>query len=190
MEPKMMKQMTTSLCLMLIAAAALAQGGELDLPGLKKQLAHPDYAVRKAAVDVFLAAGRARPLKKQEIGLLLPPLKSDSDWRIKVRITAVLPFAADKAQVLPPLMAALRERGDEDSGGGNLQIYSCEALARIGDPKALPAMREWLAFLNANPKEFKLLKEDLIEHTRQRIKKLEDKTKERGSNKPDARDGL
>lgn len=181
-----MKRMTTSLCLMLIAAVALAQRGELDLPGLKKQLADPDYEVRKAAVKVFLAAGRKRPLKKEEIGLLLPPFKSDADWRIKVRITAVLPFAADKAQVLPPLMA----RDDEASGGGNLQIYSCKALSRIGDPKALPAMREWLAFLNANPKEFKLLRDDLIKHTEQRIKELEDKTKELGSNKPNARDGL
>ena len=186
----MMKRCAFLICLAFIVAVAVTAPTGLDLAALTKQLADPDYEVRKAAVTVLLAAGRERPLQKEEIDLLLPPFKSDPDWRIKVRICAVLPFAADKTEVLPQLLTALLERGDEASGGGNLQSYSCKALARIGDPKALPAMRAWLTFLNTNPKQFRLLREDLIKQAEQRIKELEDKTKEQGSNKPDARDGL
>ena len=75
-------------------------------------------------------------------------------------------------------MDALKEYDNEASGGGNLQTYSCIALVIIGDPKALLAMRAWLDFLNANPKEFKRLREDLIMQVKQRIKGLEAKTKE------------
>jgi hypothetical protein len=80
-------------------------------------------------------------------------------------------------------MAALQERDDDASGGGNLQIYSCKALAKIGDPTALPAMREWLSYLKSNPKEFKSRMDDLIKMTGQSIRELEEKTKDQGSKK-------
>ena len=181
----MIKQWTILLSFILIALPAVAQPSELNLITLKKQLTNPDYEVRKAAVKEFYAVGSKRQLKKEEIEVLLSPFKSDDDWRIKVRISLVFPFAADKAQVLPSLISALRIRDDEASGGGNLQIYSCTALAEIGNSKALPAMREWLSFLNSNPEQFKENRDTLIKKTEKCIKELENK--ELDANKRDTR---
>jgi len=178
-----MKRICTLILLSAVAAVALAEPAQLDLADLKKKLADKDYKVRKAAVKVLLYAGQERRLNKEEIELLLPPFKSDPDWRIKVRIALVFPFAADKAQILQPLIQALQERDDDASGGGNLQISSCRALAEVGNQTALPAMREWLTFLKSNPQQFTLLRDDLIKQTTQRIKELEDKAKDQGSNK-------
>lgn len=168
-------------CLVLVSVVTSAAANPLDLAALNTQLADPAFEVRKAAVKVFLAAGRERPLNEQEIDSLLLAFQTDPDWRIKVRITAALPLAADHDQVLAPLRTALRERDDKDSGGGNLQTYACKALAEIGDPRALPEMRGWLKYLKRNPTQFALLGETLIEHVEEHIRELEGKANEQRS---------
>ena len=173
-----MKRRIKILLFLLIAtaAASCAREPKASPSDLKTKLASSDYEVRKSAVTQLLHTGQQRPLTRKEVSLLLPPFKSDPDWRIKVRITAVLPFAVDKTQVLQPLIDALRERDDEASGSGNLQMYSCKALAKIGDPMALPAMRSWIGFLKTNPEQFKLFREDLIKMAEQHVNELEGKT--------------
>ena len=164
----------------MVGTSGLIATDLLILSHLKIQLADPDYEVRKAAVSRFLEVGRLRPLQKKEVKLLLSPFKSDLDWRIKVRITAVLPLAAEKTQVIAPLLDALRVRDDEACGGGNLQLYSCRALASIGDPKVLPEMQKWVAFLESNPKHFYWHTEDLVEMSQYHIDKLETKMNDNG----------
>lgn len=162
-----------------VLVAALCVAGCLDerkqkddLGTLRTKLSSTDYEVRKTAITQLLQTGKSRPLQKEEIRLLLPLFKSDTDWRIKVRITQVLPYANDKTLVLQPLLEALQERDEETSGGGNLQNYSCRALATLGDATALPAMKEWLKYLESNPKSFALLREALIEQANKCIAEL------------------
>jgi HEAT repeat protein len=176
------------IALLSVATVGLATACAADLADQKERMSSPDYEMRKAVVTELLRTGETRPLSRDEITLLLPHFASDPDWRIKVRIASVLPFAAEKTQTLQPLVAALKERDDKASGGGNLQIASCRALAEIGDKAALPAMREWLAFLKSNPAHFKLLKDALIRQTEECIKELEKKPMKEGSNKARERD--
>jgi len=143
-----------------------------DLGALRTKLSSTDYEVRKTAIAQLLQTGKSRPLQKEEIRLLLPLFKSDTDWRIKVRITQVLPFASDKTLVLQPLLDALQERDEEASGGGNLQISSCQALATLGDATVLPALQEWLKYLELNPKSFALLRDALIKQANKCIAEL------------------
>ena len=87
MELWQMKRARIVPVLTLLTAAACTTTVQLDLLHLKSELADPDYEVRRAAVTQFLATGRKRPLREEEIELLLPPFRSDPDWRIKVRIS-------------------------------------------------------------------------------------------------------
>ena len=162
-------------CVCAITLLSCSRERVLDHAELRMSLASPDYKVKRSAINRLLRIGRERPLTKEEVSLLLLPLESDPDWRIRVRITTVLPFAANKSQVIQPLIGALQERDEAVSGGGNLQIYCCRALAEIGDPHALPVMRSWLAFLESNPEKFKMKRHDLIEITKQWINELEGK---------------
>ncbi len=111
------------MCLMLLGLGWSSSFAATDNPNieqLRKQLASPDYETRKAAVSELLQTGQKRPLTKNEVDVLLPNLKSDSDFRIKVRIIGVLPYAADPNWVADPLIAALKDREDNSSGGGNV----------------------------------------------------------------------
>lgn len=104
---------------------------------------------------------------------MLPAIHSDLDWRIKVRCIQNLPFAANKELVVPVLISALSIRDATLDGDGNVQLYSCIALATIGDRRGLDPMREWLAYLEANPNIYPPTREILLEQTQARIQHLE-----------------
>jgi hypothetical protein len=133
-------------------------------------------------VTELLHVGEKRPLKKEEIDLLLPHLQSDADWRIKVRITLVLTYAADRGWVLQPLIMALQDRDDKSSGGGNVPYAACWALARLGDSRGLQPMEDWLRFLESHPKAYgEYLHDDLTKGTKLRIGELKSKLEKEGS---------
>lgn len=157
----------------------LAQADELSMDSLKQQLASPDYETRKSAVTELLHTGEKRKLSKQEIDLLLPLLKSDPDWRIKVRITGVLPYAENADWVLTPLLDALNDRQEEGNGGGNVPSYACSNLSRLGDGRALKPMQEWLEYLESHPNVYPGLREKLIDNARKSISELQEKLKKR-----------
>src|SRR5712671_5087069 len=92
-------------------------GVDHSLYELRRDLASPVYETRVAAVTELLQMGQKKPLNKKEISLLLLPLKTD-EWRIKVRILLVLPFAANPDWVVEPIIGALQDRAEESSGGG------------------------------------------------------------------------
>jgi hypothetical protein len=156
---------------------------EQDLEGLRQKLASPDYENRRSAVTELLYVGEKRPLKKEEIDLLLPHLQSDADWRIKVRITLVLPYAADRGWVLQPLIMALQDRDDKLGGGGNVPSGACRALARLGDSRGLQPIKDWLRFLESHPKAYGDLHDDLIRGAKESIAELKSKLEKAGSNK-------
>jgi len=76
---------------------------ELRLNDLKARLASPDSKTRFAAATDLLNLGKARPLKKEEIDLVLPHLEADPDWTIKVRVCEILPYAENPHWVIGPL---------------------------------------------------------------------------------------
>jgi hypothetical protein len=106
--------------LVALSVPPASRATDQNLDELRQKLASPDYATRKAVVTELLKVGEKRPLNEEEIDLLLPHLKSDSDWRIKVRITAVLPYAKNPDWVLQPLISAIEDRDEKSSGGGNV----------------------------------------------------------------------
>jgi len=83
----------------------LAQGQNLE--ELRQKISSPNYETRRSVATNLFYIGEKRSLKKEEIDLLTPHLKSDADWRIKVYITLVLPYSANPDWVLPPLISAL-----------------------------------------------------------------------------------
>ena len=172
----------------LVALLALSwpAGSRADEPNvgdLKTRLSSPDYETRGSVVTELLYVGEKRPLKKEEIDLLLPHLQSDADWRIKVRITLVLPYAADRGWVLQPLIMALQDRDDKRSGSGNVQTGACMALVRLGDSRGLQPMEDWLHFLESHPKAYSLLHDGLINSAKKHIAELKSKLEKEGSNK-------
>lgn len=168
------------MCLMLLGwSSSFAATGNSNVEQLRKQLTSPNYETRKAAVSELLETGQKRPLTKDEIDLLLPNLKSDSDWRIKVRIIGVLPYAADPNWVVDPLIAALKDTRDQSSGGGNVPSYACGALVKLGDARALQPMEDWLNYLKTNPNAYGELNKKLTEVTQQRIAALKTKLTEK-----------
>ena len=179
-----MKKFTYPLvALLALVWPAGSQADELNVGDLKTRLSSSDYETRKSVVTELLQAGEKRPLKKEEIDLLLPHLRSDADWRIKVRITYVLPYAADREWVLQPLITALQDRDDKSSGGGNVPSYSCKALARLGDSRGLQPAEDWLRYLESHPKAYGDLDDDLVKLAKKHIAELKSKLKKEGSNK-------
>ena len=143
------------------------------LTELTKSLASPTYEDRRDVTKHLWEVGHSRGLTDAEVQLMLPAIKSDPDWRIKVRCIQNLPLAENKDLVVPVLIAALATRDEASSGEGNVQLYACRALAEIGDRRALTPMREWLAFLQANPNTYAEMRETLLERTLLRIQELE-----------------
>lgn len=142
-----------------------------------QELASTNYETRAAAVTEMHHLGEKRPLNKEEIDLLLPHLKSDSDWRIKCRVTLVLPLAANSDWVLQPLISALQDRGENRSGGGNVPSYACGALARLADSRGLQPVEDWLHYLESHPKAYGDLHESLVKKAQKVIEELKSKSK-------------
>ena len=151
-------------------------GAEQTLDGLRHKLASPVYETRVAAVTELLQMGQKKPLSKEEVDLLLPPLKND-EWRIKVRVLLVLPFSANPDWVLQPLISALQDREDESSGGGNVPSGACRALTKLGDSRGLKPCEDWLKFLESNPKAYGDLHASLVKKARQYIRELRQEKK-------------
>jgi hypothetical protein len=156
-----------------VGGSGMAGGQNLD--ELRQILASPDYETRKTVVTELLHVGEKRPLDKEEVDLLLPHLKSDSDWRIKVRITAVLPYAKNPDWVLQPLISALEDRDVKSSGGGNVPLYACGALAHLGDSRGLQPVEGWLHYLESYPKVYGDSHDSLVKQTEKRIAELKSK---------------
>jgi hypothetical protein len=148
--------------------------GEQDFEEIRHKLASGDYEIRKSAVHELIDAGKAHKLSRKEIDLLLPCLKSDSDWRIKVESAMALLYARDSDWVIDPLIAALQDRGEKSSGSGNVPLYASDTLAELGDSRALKPLREWLKYLESNPNIYPHSRTLLIERTKKLIVKLEE----------------
>ena len=153
-----------------------------NLDGLRNKLASPVYETRVAAVTELLHKGQKQALSKQEVDLLLPPLKTD-EWWIKVRVLLVLPCAANPDYVLKPIIAALQDRDEESSGGGNVPSGGCRALMRLGNSRGLQACEDWLNYLKSHPKAYGDLHTSHVEMARKNISELKRKL-ENNSSKP------
>jgi len=163
----------SAILMFLLSHVSLA--GDQDLEGLRQKIASPNYETRRSAVIDLFHTGEKRPLTKAEIDLLLPHLKLDADWRIKVRITLVLPYAANPDWVLQPLISALQDRDEESSGGGNVPTAACSALARLADRRGLQPSEDWLNYLESNPKCYRDLHNGWVEIAKKNIAELKSK---------------
>lgn len=159
-----------------------SRADEPNLDDLKTRLSSPDYETRKSVVTELFHVGEKRPLKKEEVDLLLPHLKSDPDWRIKVRITHVLPYATNSDWVLQPLISALQDRDEHSSGTGNVPLSACEALVRLGDSRGLQPVEDWLHYLEAHQKVYGDLHDFLVTEAEKYFAELKSKLKKEGSN--------
>src|SRR5690242_7576303 len=146
-----------------------------SLDALHQKLSSTNYESRVAAVTEMMEMGDKRPLRKDEVDLLIPHLKSDSDWRIKCRVTLVLPFAANRDWVLQPLVSALQDRGEESSGNGDVPLAACHALVRLGDKRGLQPIQDWLHFLESYPNIYGDLHNPLVNSTKKCLKELKSK---------------
>src|SRR5437868_12871951 len=113
--------------LFVLANPHAAFGADRTLDALRGKLRSPVYETRVAAVTELLHIGQEKPLSKEEVDLLLPHLKTD-EWRIKVRVLLVLPYAANPDWVLESIVGALQDTDEASSGGGNVPSGACRAL--------------------------------------------------------------
>ena len=168
-----------AMLLSLSFAHGLCTGDEgIDI--LRRNMASPDYETRKSVVTNVFYQGEKRPLKKDEIDLLLSDLKSDTDWRIKVKIICALRYAENTDWVLQPLIAALQDREETSSGQGNVPVYASKALVRLGDARAIEPLREWLQYLERHPDAYPDLREIIIENANADVAALEKALEEKG----------
>lgn len=158
-----------------------SRAADQNLDELRQKLASPDYEARRAVVTALLNVGVKRPLNKEEVDFLLPHLKSDSDWRIKVRITLVLPYAKNPGWVLQPLISALEDRDEKSSGGGNVPSGACGALARLGDGRGLQPVEGWLHYLESHPNVYGDLHDSMVKQAKEHLAELKSKLKKAGS---------
>lgn len=165
--------------LILAVTPVIAGDTILDLDALAKRLTAPARLDRVSVVNEFRTVATNRPLTRAETQLLLKVFTADPDWSVRVRACVLLPFAEDKTLVMAHLLAALKERDDDKTGSGNVPHAACRALCEIGDPQALPAIREWLQFLRDNPKKFKHTRKQLISSAEKWIRELETKKNEK-----------
>jgi hypothetical protein len=163
-----------------IPHASLATDQQLE--ALRQKLSSTNYDSCTAAITEMLKMGEKQPLSKNEVELLIPHLKPDSDWRIKCQVTLVLPYAANPDWVLPSLISALQDRDEDSSGGGNVPLYACGALARLGDSRGLKPIEDWLAYLDSHPKAYGDVHDKLVKGTSKQIAKLKSKLRNKGSN--------
>jgi len=177
-----MKTLTYSVVALLALSWTTARADEPNITDLKTRLSSPDYDTRNSIFPELLHVAQKRPLKKEEIDLLLRQFQSDADWRIKTKICLVLPAAADRDWVLEPLRSTLKDRG-EDNSSGVVALYASDALIRLGDTKVLPLMEGWLRYVKSNPKPYSSTYDTLVKCTTRRITALRLKLQQEGSNK-------
>ncbi len=180
MKTLLLAEFLGALLVFSVPHASLATDQNFD--ELRQKLSSTNSGNRVAAITEMLEMGEKRPLSKDEVALLIPHLKSDSDWSIKCRVTLVLPYAANPDWVLPSLISALQDRDEDSSGGGNVPSYACGALVRLGDSRGLQPIEDWLHYLDSHPKVYGDLHYKLVKHTKERIAELKSKLKKVGSN--------
>jgi hypothetical protein len=62
---------------------------------------------------------------------------------------AVLPFVRERERAIDVLVTATKVRGPESSGSGNVPLYATTYLADMNATRAIPAIEDWLSFLEA-----------------------------------------
>lgn len=162
------------LCGLLLSATPVAQrAAATGTMELRRYMESSDPGTRAyAAIEYYHLGKETRRLTKEEIDILLAHLKSDSEPDVKLKVTLALPYAENTDWVVGPLIAALKDRDDVSSGGGNVPAYAAVALAKTGDTRALKPMREWLEYIESNPSVYRERRQSLIVATNKAISEL------------------
>jgi len=107
----------------------------------------PGYGDKVQRITALLEAAPTSWPSASAENELLEEAAHDSDFRIRVRAMAVLPFVRDREKAIDVLIGCLRDRASNISGGGNVPLYATTYLADMNAERAIPAVTDWIAFV-------------------------------------------
>jgi hypothetical protein len=76
-------------------------------------------------------------------------MRDDPAFNVRVTAMAVLPFVRERERAIDVFIAALKVRNPEVSDSGNVPLYATTYLADMKATRAVPAIEDWLAFLES-----------------------------------------
>jgi hypothetical protein len=95
---------------------------------------------------LFLNCPTSRPSASDEAELFNDVLH-DSDFRIRVRAMAVLPFVRDRKRAIAVLVASIHDRDPISSANGTVPLYAATYLADMDAKEAIPEVANWVDYL-------------------------------------------
>lgn len=108
---------------------------------------NPEYTAKRQRITAMLERAPTAPPTSAEAGELFAWVRDDPAFNVKVRAMAVLPFVKEREQAIDVLIEALKDRDPDSSGSGNVPLYATTYLADMQATRALPAIEDWLTFL-------------------------------------------
>jgi len=105
------------------------------------------YEIKVAKITaLFESAATSQPSTTDEAELFDEVLH-DSDFRIRVRAMAVLPFLRDREKAIDVLIASVHDRDPNSTGNGNVPLYATMYLADMKAERAIPDVADWVGYL-------------------------------------------
>ena len=96
----------------------------------------------------------------------------DPDFRIRVRAMAVFPYLRDREKAIDVLITCTHDHDPATSGDGNVPLYAALYLADMGAVRAIPDVKNWIDFLNANPKYFTTRQDQVLKQAIDDLERL------------------
>lgn len=111
----------------------------------------PGYGEKVQRITALLESAPTSRPSNSDAAEMIDLALHGSDFRIRVRAMAVLPFVGDREKAIDALIACVHDRGPEASGGGNVPLYAASYLADMRATRAIPDVEDWIAFLHQKP---------------------------------------
>lgn len=150
-----------------LRAPAVPAGGSLSA------LFPPGYAEKVQKITALLESAPTSRPSAADSNELLKEAAHDSDFRIRVRAMAVLPFISERERAVDVLIAAVHERNPRTNGGGNVPLYATTYLADMKATRAIPDIADWLRFLGHDQSFDQQLKPGVLRKVREDLARLE-----------------
>jgi HEAT repeat protein len=108
---------------------------------------NPTHMAKRERITALLERAQTAPPTSAEAQEMFGLVLNDPAFNVRVRAMAVLPFVRERDRAIDVLLDALEDRDPETSGSGNVPLYATTYLADMNATRAVPAIEDWLAFL-------------------------------------------
>jgi hypothetical protein len=139
---------------------------------LVQEMSASDYDKRVQRITALLENAPTYKPSPSDSEWLMDQAQHHSDFRIRVRAMAVLPFIEDREKAIEVLIACVHDRESESSGGRNVPLYATRYLADMSAARAIPDIEDWIAYLQEKPPDDEGMRAGMLKSAREHLHRL------------------